>query len=345
MDILIAEDDPIAAKLLIRALEREGHHIVASPDNGLKALGCLRRNRCDVVISDWEMPEMNGVELCQAVRTVDLGSYIYFILLTSKESTAHMVEGLSAGADDFITKPFKPEELAVRLRTAERVLSLETRAVTIFAMAKLAESRDPETGAHLERVRSYAHTLAIDLASTGKFADQITPSFVRLMYETSPLHDIGKVAIPDFILLKPGRLDEHEFELMKIHTTEGAATLQAALDQYPGAEFLRMARDVAMHHHEQSDGKGYPDGLVGAEIPFAARVFSVADVYDALRSKRVYKEAFGHDIAKNIIIEGNGTQFDSDVIAAFLRCEEQFREIAEELRAEPHPRTPELVAG
>jgi len=324
MDILIAEDEPVAAEVLSCTLTEIGHSVIGVAENGCQAMDFLEQNRCSVVIADWEMPEMDGIELCRAIRSGGLGRYIYIILLTARQGASDIVEGLSAGADEFMTKPFEPEELTVRLRTAERVLSLETKDVTIFALAKLAESRDPETGAHLDRVRKYSQILACDLAKTDKYRDQISPSFIRLMYETSPLHDIGKVAIPDHVLLKPGRLDDREFEIMKSHSAEGAATLDAALQENPGAEFLRMARDIAVGHHERPDGTGYPDGLAGDDIPLCARIFSLADVYDALRSKRVYKEGFTHDIAKSIILEGDGTQFDSDVVAAFLRCEEQF---------------------
>jgi len=199
--------------------------------------------------------------------------------------------------------------------------------LTIFALAKLTESRDPETGLHLDRVCRYSAILAQDLANQEKFSDQIDADFIRLIYVSSPLHDIGKVSIPDYVLLKPGQLDDREFEIMKSHASVGAETLSSVLERFPGAEFLRMARDIAAAHHERPDGEGYPSGLKGDDIPLAARIFAPADVYDALVSKRVYKNAFSHDIAKNIIIEGSGTQFDSDSCQAFLSCQEQFQAV------------------
>lgn len=326
MEILVVDDDIVTIELLRNALE-EANDAVLTAENGLEAMEILRESNCQIVISDWEMAQMDGIELCRTIRANELGRYIYVILLTAREGTANIVEGLSAGADDFLSKPFQPQELLVRLRAAKRVLSLETRDVTIFALAKLAESRDPETGAHLERVREYTRTLAQHLACQSKFAGQIDPSFVRLLYQTCPLHDIGKVAIPDHVLLKPARLDDAEWEIMKTHTTEGAETLGLALRKFPEAKFLQIAKDIALTHHERIDGMGYPTGLAGDEIPLCGRIFALADIYDALVSKRVYKEAYNHAVAKNIILEGQGEQLDCDVVQAFLRCEEKFQEI------------------
>jgi putative two-component system response regulator len=253
------------------------------------------------------------------------------ILVTSHDSPEATVAGLSAGADDFVGKPFHPSELIARVRTGERILSLETRDVAIFAMAKLAESRDPETGAHLERVRSYCRILAQDLAKQAKFQPLIDQEFIRLIYSTSPLHDIGKVGIPDCVLLKAGRLSAREFEIMKTHTTIGAETLDSALRAFPGVKFLQMAREIAATHHERWDGSGYPSGLGGESIPLSGRIVAVADVYDALTSKRVYKDAFTHDIARAMIVKDSGSHFDPDVVAAFIRVESRFIDTREKI--------------
>ena len=327
MNILVVEDDPVSAELLGAVLEQDGHHVVLAA-NGREAMNLLRTQNLPLVLSDWEMPEMDGLELCRAIRSEEFGHYVYVIMVTALQGTRHLVEGLAAGADEFMSKPLVPEELAVRLRTAERILSLETRDLAIFAMAKLAESRDPETGAHLERVRNYARLLATEMSTQEKFRDLVTPMFISLIYQTSPLHDIGKVSIPDHVLLKPGRLDDREFAIMKTHAQAGADTLDQAVRKHPGADFLRMARDIAGGHHERFDGKGYPAGLAGERIPLSARIFSIADVYDALVSKRVYKPAFTLDVAKSIISQGAGTQFDPDAAAAFLRCCPKFEAIA-----------------
>jgi putative two-component system response regulator len=323
MRILIVDDNKIALLTLQNALVHSGYEVVTAAD-GQQALALLRESSCRLVISDLEMPRMDGIELCRAIRSEDLLGYVYVILLTGHNLPEEKVAGLRSGADDFICKPFDPPELLARVQTAERILSLETRDVAIFAMARLAESRDPETGAHLERVRSYSRVLAQYLSGIDKFRAEINPEYMRLIYLTSPLHDIGKVGIPDCILLKPGRLNDREFGIMKTHTTLGAQTLDAALRQFPGVKFLQMGRDIAASHHERYDGTGYPQGLRGDAIPLCARIVAVADVYDALTSKRVYKEAIDHEIAWSMIVQEAGKQFDPDVVEAFKNNEAQF---------------------
>jgi putative two-component system response regulator len=323
MRILIVDDNKIALTVLRSALEQDGHEVVAATD-GNQALSLLRANPCGLVISDWEMPHMDGIELCRAIRSEDLLGYVYVILLTGHNLPDEKVQGLRAGADDFIAKPFNPPELLARVQTAERILSLETRDVAIFAMARLAESRDPETGEHLERVRSYSRVLAQYLSGVEKFRAEVDAEFIRLIYLTSPLHDIGKVGIPDCVLLKPGRFNDEEFEIMKTHAALGAQTLEAALKRFPTVKFLQMGRDIAASHHERFDGTGYPQKLAGDAIPLCARIVSLADVYDALTSKRVYKEAFTHLITRSMIVEQSGAQFDPDVVDAFVHTEAQF---------------------
>ncbi len=323
MRILTVDDDTISLEMLNLALTQAGHEVESACD-GKGAMEILRTGRCRMVVTDWEMPVMNGLELCKAIRTEALPGYVYTIILTSHSGSIETVEGLSAGADDFVVKPFNPSELAVRVRAGERILSMETRDVTIFAMAKLVESRDPETGAHLERVRTYCRAVSNWLAGQKKPGYEVDGAFCQMIFLTSPLHDIGKVGIPDSILLKPGRLNDREFETMKRHTTLGASTLDAALRQFPDAKFLVMARDIAQSHHERFDGTGYPDGLAGANIPLCARIVAIADVYDALTSKRVYKNALAHDVARSIIIEESGSHFDPQIVAAFRATEQEF---------------------
>lgn len=329
MRVLIVDDDFISLELLKNTLENSGYD-VTSVDNAHTAFDLIRDEGFRLVISDWEMPEMSGPELCRQVRDSSDHGYVYLILLTSHGDSEHLVEGMNAGADDFIVKPFRTPELLVRVRAGERILSLETRELVIFSMAKLAESRDQETGRHLERVQRYSRVLASKLVHHSDPNYRIEPRFVQLIYQTSPLHDIGKVGIPDSVLLKPGRLSNEEFEVMKMHTTLGAETLSAALQQNPQALFLQVARDIALSHHERFDGKGYPEGRSGQEIPLAARIVAVADVYDALTSKRVYKGAYTHIAARGIIEKDAGSHFDPEIVKVFLENEDEFIRIREE---------------
>ena len=323
--VLVVDDEPTIRMSLTAVVENFGYscHAVESGEEAIKA---IQEKRFDIVISDWQMPGISGLELCQHIRQTSTSGYIYFILLSSNNGADQIVEGLEAGADDFLSKPFNPAELKVRMQIAKRIKSLDTMDITIFSLAKLAESRDPETGEHLERVREYTRVLSEQMKTMGLWAE-IDEEFIRLMYATSPLHDIGKVAIPDCVLLKPGQLSDAEFEVMKTHAAAGAATLQAALERNPTHRFLHIAHDIARSHHERFDGSGYPDGLKGEDIPLSARIMAVADVYDALTSKRVYKDAMPHMIACGILHDGAGSHFDPNIILAFDRVSDHFETI------------------
>src|ERR1700722_1198083 len=255
MQVLIVDDDDFALNVLNNTLSRMGYTAVEATD-GRQAMEILRRGETRLVITDWDMPGMNGIDLCRAIRKEDLSGYVYVIMLTAREGTKQRMEGLCAGADDFLNKPLDPEELLVCLKTAERILSLETRDVALFSLAKLAESRDSETGAHVERVQSYARLIARNLSPEMKACAGVDEEYIRLLYQTSPLHDLGKVGIPDSILLKPGKLTTDEFAIMKTHTVVGARTLEAALKRFPSVMFLQMAREIAATHHEKFDGTG-----------------------------------------------------------------------------------------
>ncbi len=323
MKILVVDDDDLALEMVCRALEDAGHQTLQASD-GAEAIQVLAREPIRMVISDWLMPGVDGLGLCRHIRSGAYPGYIYVILLTGRTGSAQVVQGLSAGADDFIAKPFDTAELLVRIKAGERIVSLETRHVAIFALAKLAESRDPETGQHLERIRKYSSILASELADNPRHSDHVTPEYIETIYLTSPLHDIGKVGIPDAVLLKPGRLSDAEFETMKRHTIIGGDTLGAAVSEYEGVPYLRMAREIAVSHHERYDGTGYPHRLKGEDIPLCARIVALADVYDALVSKRVYKAAMPHAVARQLILDDSGTHFDPDVVEAFLARENEF---------------------
>ena len=336
MKVLIVDDDPVAMEILRASLEANGYEVL-SADNGREAMQILLAGSCRMVVSDWEMPEMSGLELCRRIRSRSFGGYIYFILLTSHSGIGNLIQGLNAGADDFIAKPFQPDELRVRIHVGERILSLEARDLVIFSLAKLSESRDPDTGAHLERIREYCRILAEYLAGRPDLQGQVDGDYVETIYLTSPLHDIGKVGIPDRVLLKPGRLREDEFEIMKKHTTIGSETLNAAAKAHPNARFLRMARDIAWTHHERFDGSGYPRGLAGQGIPLCGRIVAVADVYDALTTKRIYKPAFTQEKARSIVLEGRGSHFDPMIVNAFLAHEADFIQVRRQFDSDRRP--------
>jgi len=329
MRILIVDDSPIALALVAQALRKAGHQVDAV-STGEEALEWVRKGVHRLIISDWDMPPPDGLTLCHKVREIST-NYVYFILLTSHRSPEHIIAGLSAGADDFIAKPFDPQELMLRVHAGERIVSLESRDMVVFAMAQLAESRDRETGKHLERVRKYAQLLTRRLMALPAFANRIDDRFAQLIYETSPLHDIGKVGIPDAILLKRGKLTREEFEIMQTHTTLGASMLDAALEKFPDARFLRFARDIVACHHERFDGTGYPRGLKGEEIPLCARIVSIADVYDACTTNRVYRPAMTHKEAVKIITDGAGSHFDPAIVPTFLELADEFARVCREL--------------
>jgi HD-GYP domain-containing protein (c-di-GMP phosphodiesterase class II) len=215
----------------------------------------------------------------------------------------------------------------LRQRTEELQL---TRDATIHSLASLAETRDNETGQHIIRTQHYVRILAEELKEHPDFRSFLDATTIDLLYKSAPLHDIGKVGIPDRILLKPGRLTEDEFEIMKQHAVYGRDALLSAVEQLGENSFLHLAREIAHTHHEKWDGSGYPQGLQGTDIPISGRLMALADVYDALISKRIYKEAFSHEKAFDIITEGRGSHFDPNVVDAFLNCEELFKEIAAE---------------
>ena len=331
MKILAVDDDPIALEMIRSALVRFGHDVVTTT-SGATAIDMLSQSPIRMVITDWMMDSMDGIQLCRAIRQRKLSRHVYVIMLSSRDDPVDVAEGIAAGSDDFMTKPFDTGELIARIKAGERALSLETRDVTIFALARLAESRDQETGLHLERTRNYVKLIAEQLAKRPELAQVINADFVQMLYDTSPLHDIGKVAIPDAILLKPGKLTPDEYEVMKRHAAIGAATLNEVLQSYPEAAFLEMARDIAATHHERYDGRGYPRGLAGEQIPWAGRIMALADVYDAITSRRVYKAAQSHEHACGVIRSESGKQFGPRVVQAFLDREAEILEVQKHFR-------------
>jgi len=317
--ILVVDDEPQQRILLKMLLEKEGFSVVLAAD-GREA---LRQFETDpgirMIIADLNMPIMGGIELIREIRRQQL-RYAYVIVLTAAEDRAALLKALSEGADDFMTKPAMAEELQLRIENGLRVLQLEGQEELIFALAKLAEYRSDETGFHLERVRTYTHLLAMELVDSCPEMG-VTSAMAEEIALVSPLHDIGKVAIGDSILHKPGKLTAEEFETMKSHAMIGGSILEEIYLK-AGSPYLQIAFEIAAYHHEQYNGAGYPNGLSGEDIPLAARIMALADVYDALTSKRCYRDALSHERAREMILEKRGLHFDPRIVDAFLEQED-----------------------
>lgn len=358
--VLIVDDTPENVDVLGGILKPYYRRSVAL--NGEKALKiAVSKEPPDIILLDIMMPGMDGYEVCRRLKAEEETRRIPVIFVSTKREVEDEAKGFELGAVDYITKPVSPpivlarirthlelkrarEEIEnqnmildrkVRKRTAELAI---TQEVTIESMATLAEHRDPETGGHIQRTKNYVRALAEQLVTHLKFSHYLDDDVIDLLYKSAPLHDIGKVAVEDGILLKPGRLTDEEFETMKKHTIYGSEAISASERRLGENSFLRIAREIAHTHHEKWDGTGYPQGLSGEDIPIPGRLMAVADVYDALISKRIYKPAFPHEKAVAIVVEGRGTQFDPDVVDAFLEIEDDFREIALEY-ADPEEET------
>ncbi|MFW6228402.1 MAG: HD domain-containing phosphohydrolase [Alkalispirochaeta sp.] len=352
--VMVVDDAPTNLKLLELLLTAETYR-VETYLRGTAALEAAMNDPPDIILLDVSMPEMDGYEVCRRLKEDDRLRETPVLFISAHSETADKVKGFEAGGVDYITKPFHVAEVRVRVGTHLKLARLQqilqqqnadlekrveekvaevysAQLSTITALAKLAEHRDNDTGQHLERVQRYTHLLAVQLQKARVYADEIDDRFIHNLYHATPLHDIGKVSIPDRILLKPGRLEPEEFEVMKTHTTVGANTLAEVYADYQYNEFLSLGVAITRSHHERWDGKGYPDGLAGPAIPLAARIMAIADVYDALRSKRVYKESKPHDETLTIICDGAGTQFDPAIVDAFHSIEDEFRQIVETMR-------------
>jgi len=307
----------------------------------------------DLILLDIMMPEMDGYEVCKRLKLDPNTRDIPVIFLTAKTEIDDETHGLELGAVDYITKPISPPIVMARVKThlgmkgvqdflKDKNSYLEAEVmrrtaevtaiqdVTIHAMASLAETRDSDTGNHIRRTQHYVKLLAEKLRFNPRFSHFLNDDKnIELLFKSAPLHDIGKVGIPDRILLKPGRFEPFEFEIMKTHTTLGRDAIQQAENEL-GIEmpFLKFAKEIAYYHQEKWDGTGYPEGLSGDDIPISARLMAVADVYDALISRRVYKAGMPHDKAVQIISEGKATHFDPDMVDAFIELQDEFKLIA-----------------
>ncbi|EEY98194.1 response regulator [Vibrio sp. RC586] len=356
--ILIVDDSPDNIAFMSQGLAQ--FYRVKAARSGKVALDILGQYPIDLVLLDIVMPEMSGYEVIHQIKQNPLTEHIPVIFLTGKSSPEDEQLGFELGAVDYVFKPASIPLLKSRVQThlqnkiSKDILLnqndyLETEVLrrsneldrmqdaVVFALASLAETRDPETGNHLLRTQHYVKVLAERLATLDKYRDTLTPRTIDTYFKAAPLHDIGKVGIPDNILLKPGKLTESEFTIMRNHALLGKLALEKA-EKLSGActELINAAKEIAIGHHEKWDGSGYPLGLKGEAIPLSARLMALADVYDALICRRVYKEPMSHEAAKTIILQGAGSHFDPQIIDAFLLEEQRFISISQQFADEDH---------
>ncbi len=351
--ILIVDDSETNRDIINEFVAVLGYTTIFA-ENGHSALVQMRKESPDLVLLDIMMPEMDGYEVLDHMKSDSNLRHLPIIMISAVDEMESVVRCLEKGADDYLPKPFNPTVLKARIGTClekkrlrdqeelyrgqlerhnldleelvrEQVQEISSaQLATIFAMAKLADSRDPETGEHLERMREYCKILSERLCQLPKYASVIDEVFVENIYAASPLHDIGKVGVPDRILQKPGKLTREEFAIMKTHTTIGSETLREVHHRHPGNEFVRIGIEIAESHHENWDGTGYPHRLERDKIPLVSRIVKLGDAYDALVSRRYGKEPFSHAKSREIILGGRGKDFDPNVVDAFLSGEGEF---------------------
>ena len=351
--VILIVDDAAENLLVLSDLLRPQYKVLAATSGE----GCLRvargPSRPELILLDVMMPGMDGYEVLTRLRDDPLTADIPVIFLTALATIGDEERGLRLGAADYITKPISPAIVLARVRTQLQVkqaadllknqnISLEreiarrmaendlTQQVSIRALAHLAETRDPETGNHILRTQAYVQHLAQTLRRHPRFAAMLNDQYINLLGRSAPLHDIGKVGIPDHILLKPGKLNAEEWAIMQTHAQLGSEAIERAeADIEMPLDFLSLAKEIARWHHEKWDGSGYPDGLSGEAIPLSARLMALADVFDALISPRVYKPPMSFAEARSIIHEGRGKHFDPDIVDAFIADFSAYCAIAE----------------
>ncbi len=345
--ILIVDDTPENIQILMAVLKDD--YAVIAATSGERALSLAAGTPApDIILLDIVMPGIDGYEVCRRLRERTRTRNIPIVFITARSDEQDEARGLDLGAVDYVTKPFRPAIVKMRIKNHlelkrhrddlqgqvdQQVEEInDAHRAAILALSKLAESRDDDTGKHLERTQTYCKMLATELSTTPAFRDTIDADYIETIYWASPLHDIGKVAIPDAVLKKPGRLTEAEFALMQSHAAHGADTLSAVARQYPHNFFLNMGHEIARFHHERWNGAGYPEGLSGDTIPLCARIMAVSDVYDALTSKRCYKEAFSHEKACSILEKDSGSHFDPAVVGAFMTIAQAIDQVRSSLQ-------------
>ena len=347
--VLVVDDAEANVDLLVDILGEE--YEVAVATDGPSALEFATAELPDLILLDIMMPGMDGYEVCRHLKAKEATRDIPVVFVTALGDSQSEVHGLELGGVDYVHKPLTPAIVKARVRNHLRLKQAQsalaahnqrleeevrrrteeiahTQEVTIQSLATLAEYRDPETGGHLQRTKNYVRILARRLANQAHFQTTLTPEYTTLLYKSAPLHDIGKVGIPDDILLKNDKLTPEEFKVIKLHPSYGYEALRQASQQLGSNSFLQIAKDIVYTHHEKWDGSGYPQGLCGESIPIAGRLMAVADVYDALISKRVYKAPISHPKAVDTIAAESGAHFDPEVVTAFLDVQDEIRNIA-----------------
>ena len=332
--ILVVDDNLAVLKQI--AAHLEGDYDISLAKSGLLALQICMRQKPDLILLDIEMPGLDGFDVIAMIKANPRFARIPVIFLTASRDMAMEVKALESGARDFITKPVEKSILFHRIELHLRLASYQAQTeqtVTLLSdsiaasCAELIECRDENTGGHVARTSKYVELLGQDLIQNGLFTEELSTAELRMIVRAAPLHDIGKIAISDRILLKAGRLDDMEFALMKRHAEIGAEILDRMHRRIPALRYLYYASLIAGSHHERFDGKGYPQGLKEDAIPLCGRIMAVADVYDALLEDRVYRKGMSHAEAWNIIIEGRGTHFDPRIVESFKNIQDKITNI------------------
>lgn len=341
--ILIIDDSITNLKFAEQALKP--HYKVTLLTSAIQTMKFLLKNTPDLILLDINMPDINGYEVFSAIKSINKLSKIPVIFLTALNDVESEIKCLKLGAVDFISKPFVPELMLSRIKThlelsnyrknLEFLVREKTETIEnlqdsmLVGLAELVECRDGETGGHIKRTAKYLEILVYAMVEAGIYSDILTDEYIHNIIRSAPLHDIGKIGISDNILLKQGSFDENELDYMKQHTTLGGIALQKLIDATDGENFLYIAKDMALCHHEKWDGTGYPFGLSGNSIPLCARIMAIADVYDALTSERPYKKPFSHEKAVDIIASSIGSHFEPCLVNTFASVSDSFNKISQ----------------
>ncbi|WP_160687808.1 HD domain-containing phosphohydrolase [Clostridium sp. C2-6-12] len=341
--ILVVDDNVTNLKFAEQALKP--HYKVTLLTSAMQTMKFLSKNIPDLILLDIKMPEVNGYEIFKTIKSMDRLKNIPIIFLTALNDIESELKCLKLGAIDFIGKPFVPELMLSRIKThlelsnyrknLEFLVREKTETIEnlqdsmVVGLAELVECRDGETGGHIKRTAKYLEILVYAMKEAGVYSEKLTEEYIHDIIRSAPLHDIGKIGISDGILFKRGSFDENERDYMKQHTTLGGMALQKVIDATANENFLYVARDMALCHHEKWDGTGYPSGLSKYNIPLCARIMALADVYDALTSERPYKKPYSHIKAVEIILSGSGTHFEPCIVDTFKSISDKFSVISE----------------